>query len=157
MSATWHVTPRGTIQQGPGGRSPAGPSSQATLADEISGFEECNDCFLALLRDDRDFDLALLNKEDAIRGVALGEDDLAPPVVGHGDAAVCPGQKRPRVKFCFCLPCHDRFPLRPCAYIIAPPALVGKPVGAPYGLHGFVLRRKGYQGTPGRETNPRAS
>jgi hypothetical protein len=89
------------VRQGPRGRNPAGPSSQATLADEISGFEECNDCFLALCRDDRDFDLAFLDVEDGICGITLGEDNLTFTVLGYGDPAICLGEKRPRVKFGF--------------------------------------------------------
>jgi hypothetical protein len=57
------------VRQGPGGRNSPEPSGQTTLADEISGFAERNDRFLALCRDDRDFDLAFLDVEDGICGV----------------------------------------------------------------------------------------
>jgi hypothetical protein len=55
-------------------------------------------------------DGALLNKEDAVRGVALGEDDLAPPVDGHGDAAVCPGEKCLASNFAFAFLATTDFP-----------------------------------------------
>ena len=51
-------------------------------ADKISGFEECDDCFLTLFRYNRDFDPAFPNVEDGIRGLTLGEDDLTLSVLG---------------------------------------------------------------------------
>lgn len=74
---------------------------KTSLADKISCFEERDDCFLTLLGDNRDFDPALSNVEDGIRGITLREDDLTLPVLGNGDAAICLGEKFLRVKFGF--------------------------------------------------------
>jgi hypothetical protein len=75
------------------------PSGQTTLADEISGFEERDDCFLTLIGNNCDFDPAFSNVEDGIRGLALAEDDLTPPVLGDGDSAIRLGEKCLRVEF----------------------------------------------------------
>src|SRR5262249_5866581 len=66
--------------------------------------------------------LALLNVEDAISRIPLDEDDLILLVIGDGDAAVCLAEKYLRVKFAFCLPCHDDLRRRPDGCIIAPSA-----------------------------------
>ena len=46
-------------------------SGQTRLSEEIVCSENCDDCFLALLRYNRDLDLALLDEEDRIRRIAL--------------------------------------------------------------------------------------
>jgi hypothetical protein len=56
------------IFHGPGGRNALRPSGQTTLADKIAGFEQCDDCFLTLGRQNRDLDPAFSNVEDGIRG-----------------------------------------------------------------------------------------
>src|SRR6516165_11487812 len=98
------------VLQRHGSRNVPRPSSQTTLADKISGFEEGDDCFLTLIRHNCDFDPAFSNVEDGIRGLALGEDDLILLVLGDGDSAIRLGEKYLRVKFAFCLPCHDDLP-----------------------------------------------
>jgi hypothetical protein len=77
------------------------PSGQTTLADKIAGFEQCDDCFLTLGRQNRDLDPAFSNVEDGIRGVALSEDDLTLPVLGDRDTAIRLGEKCLRVEFGF--------------------------------------------------------
>jgi hypothetical protein len=89
------------VFHGPGGRNAPRPSGQTTLADEISGFEKRDDCFLTLGRHNCDFDPAFSNVEDGIRGLALGEDDLALPVLGDGDSAIRLAEKWLRVEFGF--------------------------------------------------------
>jgi hypothetical protein len=74
--------------RGPGGRNAPRPSGEATLADKISGFEECDDCFLTLRRDNGDFDPPFSNVEDGIRRLSLGEDGLTLGVFGYGESAI---------------------------------------------------------------------
>src|SRR5262245_47645799 len=90
-----HPHHRGLVQSGyhgvlhgPGGRNAPRPSGQTTLADEVSGLEEGDDCFLTLRRHDCDLDPAFSNVEDGIRRVAPVEYDLTLPVPGDGDAAI---------------------------------------------------------------------
>ena len=87
------------IFHGPSGRNAPRPSGQAALADKIAGLEERDDCFLTLRRHNRDFDPAFSNVEDAIRGVALAEDDLTLIVLRDGDPAIRLGEKFLRVEF----------------------------------------------------------
>jgi hypothetical protein len=89
------------VLRGPGGGNAPRPSGQTTFADKISRFEECDDCFLALGRDNRDFDPAFSNVEDGIRRVTLSKDDLALAVFGYAASAICLGEKRLRVEFGF--------------------------------------------------------
>jgi len=89
------------ILQGPGGRNAPRPSGEATLADKISGFEECDDCFLTLRRDNGDFDPPFSNVEDGIRRLTLGEDGLTLGVFRYGESAIRLGEKRLRVEFGF--------------------------------------------------------
>ena len=89
------------IFHGPGNRNALRPSGQTTLADKIAGFEQCDDCFLTLGRQNRDLDPAFSNVEDGIRGVALSEDDLTLPVIGDRDTAIRLGEKCLRVEFGF--------------------------------------------------------
>jgi hypothetical protein len=89
------------VLQDPGGRNAPRPSGQTTLADKISRFEECDDCFLALRRDNRNFDPAFSNVEDGIRRIALSEDGLTLGIFGYGESAICLGEKRLRVELGF--------------------------------------------------------
>ena len=49
---------------------------QTFLTEEFVRSKNCNDGFLASLRNDRDLYLAILEEEDRIGGISLGEDDL---------------------------------------------------------------------------------
>jgi len=49
---------------------------QAAFAEELAGLQDCNDCFLALLRQDSKLDLAFLNVKHRVRDVALREHCL---------------------------------------------------------------------------------
>jgi len=46
---------------------------EAALAKELSGLQNPNDGFLALVRNDRELDLSLLNVEYRVRGISLHE------------------------------------------------------------------------------------
>jgi hypothetical protein len=95
----------------PGGRNAPRPSGQTALTDKISGFEESDDCFLTLGRDNRDFDPAFSNVEDGIGGVTVVEYDVTLPVLGDGDSAIRLGEKCLRVEFGLFLR-HDGLPVR---------------------------------------------
>ena len=51
-------------------------AGQASLAEEVAGIQYGDDPLLALLGDDRQLDLALLDVEDAVGGISLPEDAL---------------------------------------------------------------------------------
>ena len=51
-------------------------SDQASFADEFVHAQDGDDRFLALLRDDGDFDFALLDVENRVRVIALRKDDF---------------------------------------------------------------------------------
>jgi hypothetical protein len=50
----------------------------------MTGSHDCNDRLLALLGNDSELDLAVLNVKDRVCKFSLGEDNLIPPVGGHG-------------------------------------------------------------------------
>ena len=65
---------------------------QTSFTEEFVRPKNCDDGFLALLRNDGDLHLAFLDVEDRIRGVSLCEDDLrfwirmnAPPLADLGE------------------------------------------------------------------------
>jgi hypothetical protein len=76
------------VLQRPRGRNAPRTSGQTALADKISRLEECDDRFLALRRDDRNFDPAFSDVEDGIRRVTLGEDGLTLGVSGCPPSAL---------------------------------------------------------------------
>ena len=59
-----------------GRRYPVPLSGQTSFTEEIVRTKNCDDGFLASLRNDRDLYLAGLKVEDRIGGISLGEDDL---------------------------------------------------------------------------------
>src|SRR5579872_2204242 len=59
---------------------------EASFAKELSGFQDANHRFLALLGDDENLDPSLLNIENRIRGVPLREHDLVPVKFQYGFA-----------------------------------------------------------------------
>jgi hypothetical protein len=51
-------------------------AGQASFAEEIADVQKGDDSLLALLGDDRELDLALLDIEDAVGGISLPENAL---------------------------------------------------------------------------------
>lgn len=49
---------------------------QASLAKEIAGPQDGNDCFFTLSGNDRELDLAFLDVEDSVRSIVLRENSL---------------------------------------------------------------------------------
>ena len=67
---------------------------ETTLAEEVIRTKYCDDCFLALLGNDGELRLALLDLEDCIGRVSLGKDDLAFAVLADAPAFTHTGEKR---------------------------------------------------------------
>jgi hypothetical protein len=57
-----------------------------SFTEELVRTQNCDDGFLALLRNDGDLHLAFLDIEDRIRGVSLGKDDLLLAVLTNAPA-----------------------------------------------------------------------
>src|ERR1700674_4833852 len=69
-------------------------AGQAALAEKIRLPVDCDDCVPALVRDDRDLDLAGLNVKDGIRQVSLREDALILSIFRYGPPLAHGGEKR---------------------------------------------------------------
>jgi len=50
---------------------------KTALTDKLAGVKHSDDAFLALLRNDCDLDLAILNVEDSVSRISLSEDELS--------------------------------------------------------------------------------
>ena len=71
---------------------------QTSFSEEIVRTQNCDDGFLASLRNDRDLYLAGLKEEDRIGGVSLGEDDLRFRLRMNAPAIADLGEKRFRIE-----------------------------------------------------------
>ena len=71
---------------------------QTTFTKEFGRSKNPDDGFLALLRNDGDLHLALLDVEDRIRRVSLGKDDLVLAVLTNAPTLANLGKKRFRIK-----------------------------------------------------------
>jgi hypothetical protein len=60
-----------------GAKESGASAGQTALAEEVGGANDCHHRFLALLRNSRDLDLALLQENHGAGGVALREDRLS--------------------------------------------------------------------------------
>ena len=76
-------------------------SVQATFAEELSGPHDSDHRFLALLGDDENLDLPLLDIENGIGGVALRKHDLALVEFQYGLAVADLGEKDFWIKCAF--------------------------------------------------------
>ena len=63
-------------------------AGQASFAKEVARPQDGNNGFLAVLRDDRELDLAFLDIENSVGRVALQEDLMVLPVVGQSPSLV---------------------------------------------------------------------
>src|SRR5450631_3121577 len=68
-------------------------AGEASFAEEFVRSKNCDDGFLALLRNDGDFHLALLDIENRIRRVSLGKDGLLLDVLTNAPALANLGEK----------------------------------------------------------------
>src|SRR5436190_17750412 len=56
---------------------------QTAFAKKVAGSQDCNDRFLALLGNDGEFDLALLDVKNRVRDLSLRKDNLILPIFGY--------------------------------------------------------------------------
>src|SRR5437660_1743963 len=56
---------------------------QTSFAKKVTGSQDCNDRFLALLGNDGEFDLALLDVKNRVRDLSLRKDNLILPIFGY--------------------------------------------------------------------------
>src|ERR1041385_6648397 len=89
-----------------GCRYPLRLSGKAALAEEFVAFEDRDDGLLALLGNDGDFHLALLDVEDLVRRVTLREYDLVLAVGPDAAAFADLGKKSFRIERCLTLDRH---------------------------------------------------
>ena len=75
-----------------------GLPSETSLAAKFIRPENCNHSLLAAFRNDRDFELALLDIKNRIRSVALREDCLALAVFGNRSPLANFGEEVFRIK-----------------------------------------------------------
>ena len=73
-------------------------SGQTSYSEEIVRTKNCDDRFLTSLRNDCDLYLAILEVEDRIGGISLGEDDLCFPVRMNAPTLTNLGEKRFRIE-----------------------------------------------------------
>jgi hypothetical protein len=81
----------------PSGWAPHLPG-QASFAAEFVRPQDCDDGFFALLGNNGDFDLAIPDIENCIRGAALYEERVALFIFEDGSAAVFGAQKNFRIE-----------------------------------------------------------
>ena len=82
------------VRHGRDRRHPLHLPGKTSLAEEFVRSQDCDDGFFALLGNDGDLHLALLDIEDRIASVALGKDDLAFAVLGEVSPVADTGEKR---------------------------------------------------------------
>src|ERR1700736_4998322 len=56
---------------------------QTSFAKKVAGSQDRNDCLLALLGNDGELDLPLLNVKNRIRDLSLRKDSLILPILGY--------------------------------------------------------------------------
>src|SRR6185312_16541755 len=78
----------------PDGRDPPRLSGQAALTAELLRSKNCDDRLFPLPGNDSDFELALLDVEHGVRGIALLEDSLILAILGYGSALADLGRER---------------------------------------------------------------
>ena len=80
------------------GCHPLDLAGQAPFAQKVARFQNCNDRFFALIGDYRELQLAGVDVEQAIRGVALREKNLVLAVICHRPSGTDFGEKIFRVE-----------------------------------------------------------
>src|ERR1700730_9220113 len=68
-------------------------SIQASFPEKLTGFQHCDDGFLALLGNHRELDGALLDVKNGVRDVSLRENNLILVIVGYGFPVANLGEK----------------------------------------------------------------
>src|SRR6266446_1763741 len=84
---------------------------QTSFAKKVAGSEHCNHRFLALLGNDGEFDLALLDVKNRVRDLSLRKNNLILPIFGYRFSLAHLGEKYFGIKRgCNPLP-HNHSPL----------------------------------------------
>jgi hypothetical protein len=100
---------------------------QASFAEELSGFQDSDHGFLALLGHNANLYLSLLDIENSIRGVALRKDDLVLVKFQYGCALGDLGEKEFWIKQVFRGFRHEPLVPGSCLSLAdAPPSMLGK-------------------------------
>src|SRR6266478_1621422 len=66
---------------------------QTSFAKKVTWSQDCNHRFLALLGNDSELDLALLDVKNRVRNLSLRENDFVPPVFGYRFSLTRLGEK----------------------------------------------------------------
>src|SRR5207237_5738114 len=66
---------------------------QTSFAKKVTWSQDCNHRFLALLGNDGEFDLALLDVENRVRDLSLRKDNLILPIFGNRFSLAHLGEK----------------------------------------------------------------
>ena len=73
---------------------------QTPFAEKLAWSQDRNHRFLALLGDDSELDLALLDVEDRVRHLSLRKNNLIPPIFGYRFSLAHLGEKRFGIERC---------------------------------------------------------
>src|ERR1700694_3091238 len=73
---------------------------QASFAKKLTWSQDRNHRFLALLGDDSELDLALLDVENRVRDLSLRKNNLIPPIFGYRFSLAHLGEKRFGIERC---------------------------------------------------------
>src|SRR3984893_8916521 len=87
-----------TFIGGSGGCDAQRMAIQTSFAKKVAGSQDCDDCFLALLGNDRELDLALLDVENRVRDLSLRKDNLILPIFGYRFSLAHIGEKCSGIK-----------------------------------------------------------
>jgi hypothetical protein len=83
---------------------------QAPFGKKVAGSQNSDDCFLALLGNDRELDLAVLNVKNRVGDLSLLENNLILPIVGYRFSLAHLGEKYFGIKRGFGSLPHKGFP-----------------------------------------------
>src|ERR1700716_4009071 len=74
---------------------------QTSFAKKVAGSQDRNDCFLSLLGNDSELDLALPDVKNSVRDLSLRKDNLILPIFGYRFSLAHLGEKYFGIKRCF--------------------------------------------------------
>ena len=83
---------------GPGSCDAQRMAIKTSFAKKLAGSQDCDDCFLALLGNDSEPDLALLDVENRVRDLSLRENNLILPIFRYRFSLAHAGEKQFGIK-----------------------------------------------------------
>src|ERR1700731_3874899 len=99
---------------------------QTSFAKKMTWSQDCDDCFLALLGNDRELDPALLDVKNRVRDLSLRKNNLILPIFGYRFSFAHLGEKYFGIKRgCNSLP-HKGFPFCFSQGLPFPPTKAGR-------------------------------